>query len=162
MTKPKDPADYLKVGRPTKYSQKLARHICEIVATKRGSLKKLCDMHEELPDQNTVNQWLRKYPEFHDQYYIAKRDQINICIDEIDEIMEETLSYYTDERGQERIDSPSVTLAIAKANNRKWYASKLAPKLYGDRTMTESNDDTLLKDSIDRKRELDDKNKKDY
>ena len=42
-----------------------------------------------------------------------------------------------DDKGQERIDPPSASLLIAKINNRKWTAARLAPKIYGDQKRVE-------------------------
>jgi hypothetical protein len=134
----KKPEDKLKTGRPTLYTRELAEFICDKVATHTEGLKTLCSMFEEFPDHTTINLWRFKYPEFSTLYMHAKRAQIDLTMEELDTIMNESLNYYTDEKGNTRIDSPSATIAIAKANNRKWFASKLAPTLYGDRTQVET------------------------
>lgn len=133
-------------GRPTLYTPELAQLICDKIATQRHGLKKICDMYDELPDHETVKGWKLRYPEFLTRYLQAKKDQINVMMDEIDETIDENLLYYTDDKGNRRIDSPSATIALAKANNRKWFASKLAPKYYGTNTDdTVGADDTLTK-----------------
>lgn len=134
----KKPEDKLKSGRPTTYTPELAAFICEIVATHTQGLKRLCQMYEDLPDHTTIALWRFKHPEFSSQYMHAKRAQMDLTMEEIDEIVDENINYYTDEKGNQRIDSPSATIAIAKANNRKWFASKLAPSLYGDKTQVET------------------------
>lgn len=118
-------------GRPTTYNDEIAARICELVATHECGLKKLVAMYDDLPAVSTINLWRFKHEEFSAQYHDAKRCQIDLIIENSDEMMDEGLHYYVDSEGNNRIDSPSVTLAIAKANNRKWFASKIAPKVYG-------------------------------
>lgn len=136
-------------GRPTKYSKSLAALICERVATHRHGLKKLCSMFDDMPEHSTITAWRFKYPEFSGQYLDAKRAQIDLVMEELDEIIEDSLVFYHDSEGNERIDSPSATVAIAKANNRKWFASKLAPQLYGDgRKDDEKNNEKSVLEKI--------------
>lgn len=134
----KRPEDKLKTGRPTTYTPELAAFICQVVATHTQGLKKLCEMYDEFPDHTTIYLWRYKHPEFSNLYLDAKRAQMDLVMEDLDIILDESLNYYTDEKGNQRIDSPSATIAIAKANNRKWFASKLAPALYGDRTQVET------------------------
>tara|TARA_R110000868_G_scaffold177028_2_gene415271 strand:+ start:808 stop:1233 length:426 start_codon:yes stop_codon:yes gene_type:complete len=124
-------------GRPTTYNEDIAKKICDIVATHTQGLKKLCEMYDFFPDYTTIALWRLRHPEFSNLYLEAKKNQMDLAIEELDEHLDNNLLYYTDEKGNERIDSPSATIAIAKANNRKWFASKIAPKLYGDRTQNE-------------------------
>jgi hypothetical protein len=133
----KKPEDKLKVGRPTTYTPELAAYVCKIVATHTHGLKKLHAMYEDFPDHTTIALWRFKHKEFSSQYLEAKQAQMDLTMENLDDVLDESLHYYTDEKGNQRIDSPSATIAIAKANNRKWFASKIAPKLYGDRTQVE-------------------------
>jgi hypothetical protein len=135
-------------GRPTTYTKKMADRICEIVATNRHGLKKLCIMFEELPDDSTIRRWAIMNPGFSAQYLNAKRQQIDIVMEEIDEIIDENLRFYHDDHGNERIDSPSASIAIAKANNKKWFASKLAPSLYGDKKEEQKQESTSLLEKL--------------
>jgi predicted 2-oxoglutarate/Fe(II)-dependent dioxygenase YbiX len=87
----------------------------------------------------TVLAWLHRYEEFHEQYVRAREIQA--------EIMAEDIIMYADTATEE-------TSAIAKArlqvDARKWYASKVATRRYGDRiqhdqriTITDMTDDEL-------------------
>lgn len=118
-------------GRPTDYCEAIAKLICERVATNTCGIKKLCAKYDDMPDVSTINLWRFKHKEFSVQYLEAKQAQMDLLMESLDDEMDENLRYYTDSEGNERIDSPSATIAIAKANNKKWFASKLAPKLYG-------------------------------
>ena len=112
-------------GRPTTYTPELAERICEIVATSRYGLKKLCEMHDFFPDYTTIALWRIRHEKFSHLYLQAKQSQMDVVMEELDEIIDENIQYYTDDKGCERINCPLATVAIAKANNKKWYASKL-------------------------------------
>lgn len=100
-------------------------------------------MYEDLPAQSTIHLWRVEHKEFSERYLEAKRAQIDLVMEELDEILDENTEYYMDEAGNQRIDSPSVTKAIAKANNQKWFASKIAPKLYGDSKQEDKKDESV-------------------
>lgn len=123
----------MSAGRPTTYTEELATLVCDRVATHIYGLTKLCKMYDDMPDPSTIYLWRYKNKEFSERYLQAKQAQIDLTIESLDDIMDDSLSYYDDDKGNSRIDSPSASIAIAKANNRKWYATKLAPALYGDK-----------------------------
>ena len=122
-------------GRPTIYCEELADKICELVSTHTESIMHLIERHN-LPDNTTIRAWRLKYPDFSSKYLEAKRLQADLLVEEIDDLIRE-VNYYHDSEGNQRIDAPSVSLAIARANNRKWVAARLLPKLYGDKSSAE-------------------------
>lgn len=122
-------------GRPTVYSDTLAAEICRRL-TEGESLRNIC-LSDGVPCRNTVIRWLadERYATFRDQYARAREAQADFYADQILDIADETTV-------EARHDGEDVTLdlsATAVARNRlrvdarKWYASKLAPKKYGDR-----------------------------
>lgn len=141
-------------GRPTDYNKEIADYICEIVATNHHGLGKLCKMFDKMPDRDTINLWRFKHKEFSAQYLTAKTAQMDLVMEELDDIMDENLHYYEDDKGRSRIDAPSASIAIAKANNRKWFASKIAPKLYGDRSSEDTNSNTSQQEVQDKMNSL--------
>ncbi len=152
-------------GRPTKYTAELAAKICEVIATNPVGYRTLEKIFPEMPHYSTLLAWRRSNSEFSEQYLNAKRFQAEIMVEEIDDMIPPEVRYYIDDKGQERIDSPSAALVIAKINNRKWTASKLAPKLYGDQKQVEelsSQNEQLKKELMELRARLDAENKKDY
>lgn len=125
-------------GRPTLYSEELADRICEIVATHPEGLPTLCKRFDELPTSETIRVWRWSKPEFSAKYAEAKRFQAEIMAESIEDIIDETAEFiYFDENGIRRLDTGILGHARLRVDSRKWHASKLAPKIYGDKQQTE-------------------------
>ncbi len=146
-----------RTGRPTLYTPELATEICDVIASHPNGLTKLCNERDHWPAPANIFIWLRKYPDFREQYTRAKVDQVDASINLMQEIMDEPHKY-EDENGNSRVD---VSLIRVKYDAIKWQASKLQPKQYGD-TQPEQQKGDLLEDSMKRKNELDEKNKKEF
>jgi hypothetical protein len=165
MTKKKDPKDYCKMGRPTKFNEELGDLICERIACHPVGLEHICKMYDDMPDPETIRVWNHKHPNFHGKYLRAKSEQAMLMVEQIDDLLPHEILYLIDEKGQKRIDPPSASMAIAKCNNRKWQAARLAPRIYGDQRQIDelkSQTDSLLQECKNLREKLDEKNKKDY
>lgn len=104
------------MGRPTIYSQELIDTICTRII-EGDSLRKITN-DEAMPALSTIVAWLSSHDDFSIQYARAKEDQADTLADEILHISDTA----TDPQlGRLRIDT------------RKWVASKLKPKKYGDK-----------------------------
>lgn len=126
------------VGRPSTYSLEVADAICERLVLGE-SLRAIC-RDDDMPSISSVFKWLRENSEFSNQYARAKEEQADTLADEIVEI--------ADEKEYEKVEFEGVALAVkfdstAVARNRlrvdarKWAASKLKPKKYGDKVSQE-------------------------
>lgn len=71
-----------------------------------------------MPDRSNVHKWLVEHEWFQDQYAKAKESQADTLADE--------LIYIAD-------TAKDVNLARLRIDTRKWVASKLKPKKYGDK-----------------------------
>lgn len=105
------------MGRPSDYSEEMASKICGLLAGGM-SLKKICDA-DDMPDRVTVWRWLEKHELFRNNYARARQEQADSYADEIADIADRDDLKPEDKRV--RVDA------------RKWVASKLKPKSYGDR-----------------------------
>ena len=159
-----EPEKPKKNGRPTDFTEKLADHICMRVATNTEGLDKLCKKYPDMPDPDTINNWRWKYPEFFGKYLAARATQSHLIIEQCEDLADDVI-YYTDKEGNQRIDAPSVAKQTIKINLRKWHASKLAPKFFGERTMVEElkgHNDEMMRELLELRAQLNEKNKKDY
>lgn len=152
-------------GRPTKYNTDLAKLICSRVATNPVGLETLITLYDDMPDHSTIKAWRYKYPEFSSWYLEAKSLQAQLLVEEIDSLLPSEIKHYIDAQGNERIDAPSASMVIAKINNRKWTAARLAPKIYGDKQVIEqvtADNEALKAELAELRVKLDAQNKSEY
>ena len=130
----------------SEYQQELGDKICSIVATHTESLEDLVKMYE-LPPVRTIYDWLYRNDAFSHNYAKAKQIQAQRMIEELDKIAKEK-SYYVDADGNQRVDPGFTASQRLIADTRKFIASKLVPKVYGDKqtieqTVTVKHEDAL-------------------
>ena len=109
-----------KTGRPSKYNDEMAEKICEKIANGR-SLRSIC-AEDGMPTTSTVCKWLIENKEFSEQYARAREKQADYFAEEIIEIADSA-----------EAESAAVSKAKLQIDARKWAASKIAPKKYGDK-----------------------------
>jgi len=121
------------IGRPSDYSKDLAEKI--ILLTSGGeTLTKICEA-EEMPSRQTVYSWLSKHKEFLDDYAKAILVKADCYADQIIDICDETPEMtMTDDDGNTstRLDPAGINRNRLRVDARKWVASKLFPRKYGD------------------------------
>ena len=109
-----------KIGRPTDYTKDMADKICEKIANGR-SLRSIC-AEDGMPPMKTIYRWLEANEEFRHQYARARDKQADYFAEEIIEIADSA-----------EAESAAVSKAKLQIDARKWAASKIAPKKYGDK-----------------------------
>ena len=89
-----------------------------------------------MPALRTVMGWLfdGEHEEFSQQYASAREVQAEVWADEIVAIADdESGDFFTDEKGKVVLDHQNVQRSRLRVDARKWIASKLLPKRYGDK-----------------------------
>lgn len=162
MTKKKDPKDLKKVGCPTMYTPELADKICDRIATHPLGLSHICEMYDDMPTPFAIREWRLKYPEFATKYLESKALQAMILVEEIDDLLNYEVSFITDEKGRQKIDPSSASIAIARCNNRKWMAARLAPRVFGENIAQKNESNTLSKESQEHAENVEKHYKKEY
>ena len=124
-------------GRPSIYTAELAAQICEHIAQGK-SLRTIAEL-EEMPAQSTIMAWLDgSRPEFSEQYARAREAQADKLAEEALQIADDGRSdTYLDAEGNERTDNEAIQRSRLRVDTRKWLASKMAPKKYGDKVTQE-------------------------
>jgi hypothetical protein len=126
-------------GRPTSFTQELGDLICALLAEGK-SLRKICAL-EEMPSVSTVLLWVMKgergdeaYADFSEQYRVAREAQAEYLADEIVDISDDQTQdeLFTDE-GKRVCNAEFVMRSKLRVDARKWFASKLRPKKYGEK-----------------------------
>lgn len=140
------------VGRPSDYSEEKANLICEIISTTTLGLPKICESRNDLPHHDTVRVWRLQYPEFSVKYARAKLTQADLLAEECLDIADNSTS-------------ETHNICRLRIDTRKWLASKLLPKQYGDSTLLEQKNEEnaqLKSELLALRAELDEKNKKPF
>jgi hypothetical protein len=115
------------MGRPSKYKPSLGDEICARLS-QGESLVKICK-DDHMPAPKTVYAWLREHEDFRNNYVRARDEQAETYADEITFIADTATDY---------------NLARLQVDARKWVASKLKPKKYGDKIDMTSGGDKII------------------
>jgi hypothetical protein len=129
-------------GRPSIYSQEIADKLCAGII-EGYSLRTVCKP-DEMPCVSTVLNWLRSKPNFLAQYEKAKEEQADALAEEMLDIADDGTNDWMEKHGKEgevigwQVNGEHVQRSRLRLDTRKWIASKLKPKKYGDRVLNEN------------------------
>jgi hypothetical protein len=112
------------MSKGIEYSDELFVELCDRIAEGR-SLRSVCS-DADMPAKKSVFQWLATNPALSDQYARA-------CEERAEYLAELALI----EANNESTESGAVARDRLKVDTIKWFASKLAPKKYGDRSQVD-------------------------
>lgn len=154
-TKPKK--EPKKMGRPTQYTLELAEEICSAIASSDVGLVHLVEANPHWPHRVTIFEWRRVHPEFGNMYALAKKEQTDVVVEYMHELMSEPHKIFDSETGTTKIDVPMLRLKI---DTLKWHVAKLKPNKYGDYKQQDSINPEVDEDIKKRYRDMDEKNKK--
>lgn len=128
------------MGRPRKFTPRLATVICQRIMLGE-SVTKICES-PGMPNRNSIVRWLASsdpmYREFHEQYRRARIVQAEMKIDEIFDIADDSRNDWIptyNKKGEQngwKPDNEAIQRARLRIDTRKWFAGKMAPKIYGD------------------------------
>lgn len=141
----------MRTGRPSIYSLELQDEICERLAC--GESMRSVARDESMPCMSTMFKWLRENENFSQQYDKAKiesadalvEDMLDIADNQVEQpLIVDGLPVEVDGKAVMVKDAVSVNHAKLRVDTRKWAASKLKPKKYGEKvTQEHSIDDPL-------------------
>lgn len=123
-------------GRPTMYTPELADQICEQLAS--GDSMRTVSKGKAMPAMTTMFRWLRENPEFRKQYEKAKEEAADAFAEEILDIADDgsndwMIRHGKDDQESWQLNGEHVQRSRLRIDSRKWIASKLKPKKYGDK-----------------------------
>lgn len=120
------------------YTPEIADEICERVAAGE-SLNGIC-LSPLMPSESAVRQWaINDRDGFAAKYARARELRTDVYADEIIEIADAVA------HAESIVE---VQAARLRSDNRKWIASKLKPRVYGDRLETENKHVHDVSDSV--------------
>jgi len=140
------------VGRPTIYSDDLAKEICLRIASGE-SVRSICQ-YDNMPSKSTVMLWLidGEHEFFSDQYAKARQIQAETLADELFDIADDGSNDWmkrTNKDGEEYflLNGEAVARSRLRVDTRKWYLSKVLPK-FADKQDKEPVDNEKLYDAL--------------
>ena len=105
-------------GRPSSYTEEIAEAICERLS-QGESLRAICG-EAGMPSQSMVFRWLEADEGFRERYTRARARQAHVIAEmAIDEATK----------------AQDAALGRLAFDARRWFAGKLLPKVYGDKTL---------------------------
>ena len=133
------------VGRPCEYTQEIADRICAELA-QGTSLRTVCKA-DDMPSCVTVFAWMRRFPEFLKQYETAKAESADYLVEEMLDIADDGTNDWMEKYGKDgesigwALNGEHVQRSRLRVDTRKWAASKLKPKKYGERIIQQGDKD---------------------
>lgn len=118
-------------GRPSSFTEELGSRICERLAAGE-TLRAICK-DDDMPVVSTVISWVAHADkkEFSKQYARARLAQAQHYFDDLLSI--------ADDQSRDAVTPASVARDRLRVDTRKWYLSKVLPKIYGDKLDLTSN-----------------------
>lgn len=134
-------------GRPSKYTTKLGNDICQRIA-EGESLRAIC-RDKDMPNASTVHAWVLDNEEFSKQYESARLMQAHHMFEELLEIADDGTNDWTTRESKdgteyEVVNPEVVARSRLRVDTRKWFLSKVAPKIYGDKLELAGDKDNPL------------------
>lgn len=123
-------------GRPSIFTPDLAARICGRIAA--GESVRTITRDDDMPDEWTVYRWVNEDREgFAADYRQARIAQAERLADELMDIADDGTNDYVEretESGKKvAFDGEHYMRSRLRVDTRKWYLSKVLPKIYGDK-----------------------------
>lgn len=111
-------------GAGVVYSEDLAARVLAQISDGK-SLRTIAKM-DGMPGMTTIWEWIQRYEGFADKYAKAKQEASDAMVEDMQAIADD-----------ETLDAKSRAVRV---DTRKWIASKLKPKKYGDKVALTDNE----------------------
>lgn len=141
-------------GRPSSYSDDIADRICERLAAGE-TLVSICG-DAGMPGTSTVFRWLSdpQFSVFRDMYARARDAQADYLADESIEIADDARNDWMASREDDqsegwKLNGEHVQRSKLRIDTRRWFASKIAPRKYGEAMKLQGDPDAPLTTRLD-------------
>ncbi len=130
------------MARSSSFTEEMGDVICSEIADGK-SLRTIC-APEDRPSIQTIFNWLRTQPLFFEQYARACEERSEALVEDMLEIADDSSDDFMErqENGKASIlaDHDHINRSRLRVDTRKWIASKLKPKKYGDAVLNKFAD----------------------
>lgn len=122
--------------RPQAFDVEIAGVLCDLISASAAPLVRHLE-DSSMPSRVTFFRWLRENPTFAMDYAEARRRQADFLMEETIEIADTPMigerTEDSDKNGSKVIRFDNVERSRLRTDIRRWAASRLNPKKYGDR-----------------------------
>jgi hypothetical protein len=123
-------------GKETEYTKEMGMRIADMIAENR-TLREIAAM-PDMPAMSTIMKWRVDIPEFEAIYTIARQMQAHLLFDETLDIADDGTNDWmarNDAAGgtSYQVNGECVARSRLRVDTRKFYISKVLPKIYGDK-----------------------------
>lgn len=108
------------------YTDAIAEKICSLLES-GWTLNRICKEVEGMPNASTVRNWVRKIPEFAEQYALARKSQLEYIADEILDLSDDD----SEDVLLGKPNSAAVNRHRLMVDTRKFLLVHLMPEKYG-------------------------------
>lgn len=143
-------------GRPSSFTQAVGDRICARIAAGEA-LRTVC-RDDDMPAASTVFGWLAGSDEalkpFMEQYARSRKIQADALVDELLEIADDGTNDWMERRSEAEkgagigtgwvLNGEHVQRSRLRVDTRKWFASKVYPKMYGDKVVVGGDADNPI------------------
>jgi hypothetical protein len=97
-----------------------------------------------MPAVETFYRWMRTHPEFKEQYAGAKEDQADALAEEIIDISDDGTNDWMERENKDgqligwEANGEHIQRSRLRVDSRKWLASKMKPRMFGDAATVKS------------------------
>lgn len=138
--------------KPVRYSKEIAAEICERLADGEA-LDRICEDTPGMPTATAVRLWaLKDHDGFASEYARARELQAHKLAEEIRQIADTPVEGVTTttkaDGGVEERRGDMIEHRRLQIDARKWYLSKVLPKVYGDKQQIEHSGEIGIADRL--------------
>ena len=140
------------MARPSKYTPEIGQEICDLMIAGQ-SIRSICQS-DKFPSATTVFNWLAtRGHRFLEQYTHAREIQAEMMADEILDIADDGTNDFVERETKKGAiilcDQEHINRSRLRVDARKWVASKLLPKKYGEKLELSGDPERPLKLTIE-------------
>lgn len=94
--------------------------------------------------ESTIYGWLKADKEFHELYTHAREKQADRLVEQMIDISDDVANDLISDQNGQRVNQEVIARSRLRVETRKWIASKMRPKVYGDSTKIDANVQSIV------------------
>lgn len=122
------------------YDAVMAKEICALLACHPVAIENILAMDPSFPERTVFFRWKNENEDLNNLYIKSKQDQIECLLNEVNRrVLDDSKDLIQQPDGKLTPNTARVARDNLIMKNANWQASRLMPRLYGDRTIVDQN-----------------------